>query len=176
MLNYERAVRLLPNDDDVRFNLQLAGLRITDRIETTPRLFLWDWWDGIKSSFTLRSATWTAYGSYVLVLALAAGMLLARTYALRKWMLAGLLASGVFLVAAVTLFLAKEADDTRRNEAVVTAPVTTVKNSPDRSSSDAFVLHAGVKLLILDAVNDWVKVRLPDGKVGWMEQSAAEVI
>jgi hypothetical protein len=103
-------------------------------------------------------------------------MLLARTYALRKWMLAGLLASGVFLVAAVTLFLAKEADDTRRNEAVVTAPVTTVKNSPDRSSSDAFVLHAGVKLLILDAVNDWVKVRLPDGKVGWMEQSAAEVI
>jgi hypothetical protein len=107
---------------------------------------------------------------------LAAGMIFARTYALRKWLFIALLAGGGVFVGALTLFLAKESDDTRRDEAVVTAPVTTIKNSPDRASSDAFVLHAGVKILILDSVNDWVKVRLADGKVGWMEQSAAEII
>jgi tetratricopeptide (TPR) repeat protein len=176
ILNYERAARLLPNDDDIRFNLQLAGLRITDRIEHTPRLFLWDWWDSVKGSFSLRSATWTAYGAYALVVILAAALILARTYAMRKWMLIALLAGSCFFAASLTLFLAKESDDMRRDEAVVTAPVTTIKNSPDRASSDAFVLHAGVKVLILDSVNDWVKVRLPDGKVGWMEQSAAEII
>jgi len=176
ILNYERAARLLPNDEDVRFNLQMAGLRITDRIEPTPRLFLWDWWDGIKGSFSLRSATWTAFAAYALVMLLAAGMIFARTYALRKWLFIALLAGGGVFVGTLTLFLAKESDDTRRDEAVVTAPVTTIKNSPDRASSDAFVLHAGVKILILDSVNDWVKVRLADGKVGWMEQSAAEII
>jgi SH3-like domain-containing protein len=29
---------------------------------------------------------------------------------------------------------------------------------------------------ITDAVSEWVKIRLADGKVGWMEKDAAEVI
>ena len=59
---------------------------------------------------------------------------------------------------------------------MVTATITTVKNSPDAKSSDAFVLHAGVKIRLTDSVNEWVKIRLADGKVGWMERGAAEQI
>ena len=70
----------------------------------------------------------------------------------------------------------KIGDVTRANSAVVTAKITTVKNSPDAASSDAFVLHSGVKLTITDSVNDWLKIRLADGKVGWLEKGAAEVI
>ena len=51
ILNFERALRFMPNDDDLKHNLQLANLMIVDRIEPTPRLFLWDDWDGVKSAF-----------------------------------------------------------------------------------------------------------------------------
>jgi SH3-like domain-containing protein len=43
-------------------------------------------------------------------------------------------------------------------------------------SSDAFVLHSGVKLWVIDRVSEWVKIRLADGKQGWVERSSIEVI
>ena len=61
ILNYERALRFLPADDDVRHNLQLANLQIVDRIEPAPRLFLWDIWDDIKEAFSLDGITWLSY-------------------------------------------------------------------------------------------------------------------
>jgi SH3-like domain-containing protein len=56
------------------------------------------------------------------------------------------------------------------------AGATTLKNAPDARSSDAFVLHAGLKVRILDRVAGWVKVRIPDGNVAWIEQEAIAVI
>ncbi len=176
ILCYERAMRLLPMDDDLRHNLQLANLQIVDRIEETPRLFIWDTWDSIKGWFSLAGITWT---SYVLLL-LAAGALvmviLARSYALRKVGIIATLVLGVFLVASAVILFNKAREADRTDEAIVLAPITTVKNSPDAKSSDAFVLHAGVKVRITDSVNEWVKIRLADGKVGWMERNAAEQI
>jgi len=176
ILNYERARRLMPSDEDLRHNLQLANLLITDRIETAPRLFVWDYWEGLKDMFSTRTVTWLAYLVFVALVVLVALVILARTYRLRK---AGFLASaatGLALIALLVVLSAKIADDRRTDEAIVLATITTVKNSPDSKSSDAFVLHAGVKVQIIDSVSDWVKIRLADGKVGWMEKTAAETI
>ncbi len=176
ILMYERARRLMPADDDLRHNLQLANLMITDRIEPTPRLFIWEYWDDLKNLVSLRAATWCAYAAYVLVILAVAGVLLARSYALRKAAFTGGLVCAVVFVGFLVLFLAKWSDVRRVDEAVLQQPIVTVKNSPDDKSSDAFVLHGGVKLQIVDRVGDWVKIRLADGKVGWMQGSAAEII
>jgi tetratricopeptide (TPR) repeat protein len=176
ILYYERALRLMPGDDDLRHNLQLANLMITDRIEAAPRLFIWEYWDGIKAAFSLRAATWMAYGAYLLVIAAAAAFVLAPSYRTRKAALLVGIASCVVLVGLVVLFYGKLSDSTRADEAILQASIVTVKNSPDTKSSDAFVLHSGVKVQIIDTVGDWVKIRLADGKVGWMEGSAAEII
>jgi tetratricopeptide (TPR) repeat protein len=176
ILNYERALRLMPTDEDVQHNLAMANLRITDRIEPVPRLVLWEYWDGVKNWFSLLGATWAGYAIYCLLLASIAAVFLARSYRLRKTGFVASFVSGLLLVFFVVLFLAKVADTGRTDEAIVVAPITTVKNSPDTRSSDAFVLHAGVKVWILDGVNEWLKVRLADGKVGWMEKSAADII
>lgn len=176
ILNYERALRLIPNDDDVKHNLQLVNLMITDRIEPTPRLFIWDYWDGMKAAFSLNTITWIAYSFFFLLVGSLVLMVLARTYRLKRFGLLGAVTSLVVLILVVTLWVGKLGEMTRSNAAVVTARITTVKNSPDSKSTDAFVLHSGVKVMITDSVNEWVKIRLADGKVGWMEESAAEVI
>lgn len=176
ILNYERARRLMPNDDDVNHNLQLANLLITDRIEPTPRLFIWDYWDGIKDAFSLNAITWIGYVLFVILCASLSLVVAARTYRLRRFGLLGTGASMLVLVLCITLWVGKLGEMTRSNAAIVTAKITTIKNSPDAKSSDAFVLHSGVKVMITDSVNEWVKIRLADGKVGWMEEAAAEVI
>jgi hypothetical protein len=176
ILNYERARRLLPGDDDLRHNLQIANMVIIDRIEPTPRLFVWDYWDGIKNFLSLPSLTLTVYLFFFLVAAMSSVFFLARTYALRK--IAVLAGSGslVLFLFFLTVFIARLGDVTRMDEAVVMSPIVTVKNSPDPKSSDAFVLHGGVKVQLIDRVESWSKIRLADGKVGWLEGSAVEVI
>jgi tetratricopeptide (TPR) repeat protein len=176
ILNYERALRRISGDDDVRHNLQIANLMIIDKIEPTPRIFIWEYWDGVKSWFTMTGVTLVAYAWFVLFAASLAVVALARTYALRK--IAFLTAAGTFVVClffTVVLF-DKKSDLVRSDLAIVVSQIVTVKNSPDPMSSDAFVLHGGVKVQITDRFTTWMKIRLADGKVGWMDGGAAEVI
>ena len=176
ILNYERALRFMPADDDLRHNVQLANMVITDKIEPVPRLFLWDYFDAFKNAFTLEAVTWLAYAGFVLFIGSVCVFILGRTYGVRKIALWGSMASMFVLTVFLIIFFVKLGDMSRANEAVVTAGIVTVKNSPDEKSSDAFVLHGGVKVQIVDQFSNWVKVRLADGKVGWMESKVTERI
>jgi tetratricopeptide (TPR) repeat protein len=176
ILNYERALKLVPNDDDLRHNLQLANLLITDKMDATPRLFVWDYWDSVKAAFSIVTITWLTYGVYVAVIASLCLVFVARTYRGRKSGLLGSAGCSFLLVLLLIVFLGKVSDIGRRDVAIVMAEITTIKNSPDAKSSDAFVLHSGVKIQVTDNVSDWIKIRLADGKVGWMERGAAESI
>jgi tetratricopeptide (TPR) repeat protein len=176
ILNYERALRFMPGDDDLTHNLQIANLVITDKIEPTPRLFLWDYWNGIKGAFSVTGLTWIVYGLFVLFIGSICLIILSRTYAIRRFGVLGTGGSALLLIFFVIVFIGKVGDVTSNDTAIVTAKITTIKNSPDEKSTDAFVLHNGVKVQITDSVNKWVKIRLADGKVGWMEKSDGEVI
>lgn len=176
ILNYERATKWLANDDDVRHNLQLANLMITDRIEAVPGLFVWEWWDAIKSAWTLNGITWLAYMFFVGVIGAVIVAILAPSYAWRRAAFFAGTASLLLLIFSITIFVAKADSLQKADNAIVIANITTVKNSPDMNSTDAFVLHSGIKVSIIDKVTTWFNIRLADGKVGWMEQSAAEII
>ena len=176
ILNYERALRRISGDDDVRHNLQIANLMIIDKIEPTPRIFIWEYWDGVKSWFTMTGVTLAAYAWFVLFAGSLAVVVLARTYALRK--IAFLTAAGTLVVCLffTMVLFDKKSDLARSDLAIVVSQIVTVKNSPDPMSSDAFVLHGGVKVQITDRFTTWMKIRLADGKVGWMDGGTAEVI
>lgn len=55
-------------------------------------------------------------------------------------------------------------------KAIVYNPVVTVKSSPDSLGIDLFVLHDGTKVNIMQEKNDWIKVRIDDGKEGWIHK------
>ena len=176
ILNYERGLRLVPNDEDLRHNLKLANLMVADKIEPTPRLFFWDYWDGIKEAFSLESIIWITYGAFVLVIGSISIVILSQSYQPKKVAMTGGVGSALVFVVLLLVCLGKISDLGRDDLVVVIHDIITIKNSPDAKSSDAFVLHSGVKVQITDRVNDWIKIRLADGKVGWMENIAAERI
>jgi tetratricopeptide (TPR) repeat protein len=176
ILNYERGLRLVPNDEDLRHNLKLANLMVADRIEPTPRLFFWDYWDSIRGAFSVESITWITYGAYILVIGSIGIVILSRSFQTRKIAITGWAGSALVFIVLLLVCLVKISDLGRDDLAVVTHDIITIKNSPDAKSSDAFVLHSGVKVQITDRVNDWIKIRLADGKVGWMENNGAERI
>jgi tetratricopeptide (TPR) repeat protein len=176
VLNYERAARLMPDDDDLRHNLRLASLMAVDRIEPAPRLFLWEWWDGLKNWFSITGAGVVMLLLFTLTCSGVATVFLARTYALRRLAAFGVIIAGFVFIVSAAVVAGKMIDLGRDDEAVVLAQIATVKNSPDEKGTDAFVLHGGVKVTIIDGLNTWIKIRLADGKVGWMSAAAVERI
>jgi hypothetical protein len=176
ILNYERASRLISGDEDLRHNLDMANFLLADRIEPAPRLFIWEYWDGLKGGLSLDGATWLVYVIYLLMVTLSATAIMVRSYRLKRLSLIAAVCCVPLMIVATGLFAGKLTDQTRDDMAVVMAEVSNVKNSPDQSSSDAFVLHKGAKVQIMDRITTWIKIRLADGKVGWMNASGVEII
>ena len=64
-----------------------------------------------------------------------------------------------------------------RKGAIVTASSITVKGAPAKNGTDLFILHEGTKVIITDdAMKAWKKIRLADGKEGWIESQKIELI
>ena len=59
------------------------------------------------------------------------------------------------------------------DEAIVITPTITVKSSPSSSGVDLFVLHEGTKVEIIDRTDNWDKIKIADGSIGWMPDSSS---
>ena len=53
------------------------------------------------------------------------------------------------------------------NQAIVFSGSLSVKSEPKQSSSDLFIVHEGTRVSVLEEVNNWVRISLPDGNEGW---------
>lgn len=176
ILYYHRALREAPGSNDIRYNLSVAEALTKDNIAQIPEFFLTQWLRDIRHAMSCTA--WTVLSLAALAIALTALLLflLAQRMRLRK---AGfyttLAAVAVFMLAS--WFAAGERremlDDT---QAVVMNASAVVKSSPDKSSTDLFVLHEGTLVKITGALENWCEITIADGKKGWIEQRAIERI
>src|SRR5262245_17017514 len=177
ILQFERARKLRPQDEDIAHNLTLANLRTEDRIEPIPELFFVSWWQ--KWTELASADQWAILG--LLSVWLALFMIIGIFYAYRSVLIRRLLL--ICVIALLLLFGFSFAASIERHKltenhkfAIVFSPTTDVKSAPDEKSTGLFVLHEGVKVELIDRVGDWNKVRLADGKVGWMQSFNFKVI
>lgn len=175
ILNYERALRLDPSFSDARYNLEFAQGFTQDRIEAVPEFILES--VGKKMCYTLGSDTWAVLFLVFLALTLAAVLvfLLSSTTGRRR---AGFYCGIVFLFLSLLCLdfsTWQKRDYSKRDSAIVMTPVSSVKSSPS-SGKDLFIIHEGTKVKILDNVGDWLNISLSDGRQGWIESGAIEII
>jgi tetratricopeptide (TPR) repeat protein len=176
ILNYERAERLLPGDDDVRFNLRLANVQVVDKIDAVPKFFLYSWFDSLLTMLPLPTLGWTMYAFFLLTLVFLSVFLLSPSFRAKRLSLASALAAGTLLVLSLVLFTTQSYRDSNMSYAIVMSDVANIKSAPDTKGSDLFVLHKGVKVQVLDEVDNWKKIKLADGKVGWIPENECEII
>ena len=68
ILNYEKALQLAPNDDDIKYNLELCNRLVVDKIEKLPVFFITAWTGNIKNLFS--SDFWAVFSIVTFGLAL----------------------------------------------------------------------------------------------------------
>ena len=176
VLNYERARRLAPSDDDIGYNLHLANLRVIDKIEPVPELFFIQWWQALLSFFSTEGWGIVGIVSLWCVALAAACMIVARSYIIQRVMIITLLVTLTISIVSFTSMYQRYHIEQVAHNAIVFAASVSVKSAPDKQSTDLFVLHEGVKVELLDEVGIWRKIRLADGKMGWLPNDAINVI
>jgi len=62
------------------------------------------------------------------------------------------------------------------NTAIVISPSVTAKSSPDEAGTSLFVFHEGLKVVVMEKVAGWVKIKLSNGSVGWLKLTDIEII
>jgi tetratricopeptide (TPR) repeat protein len=176
ILYYERTLKLSPSDEDIKHNLNFARLSTVDRIQPLPTFFLFEWWEGILGSFTENGWAYIVFIFYLLVIFLTGSYFFARSIKQQKLVLFSGVAALLVLAISISLLIVKINREATVKSGVILEQFVTVKSSPDQKSTDAFVIHEGLKVNLEDNLDEWVKIRLADGKVGWIENNYVEQI
>lgn len=176
ILFYNRALRLAPGNEDIRYNLAVAEARTKDNIEDIPEFFFTTWMRGVRHTMGCTAWSILSLAALACMLSLFLLYLLAQRLSLRK---AGFYGTfGAFAVFVLTTWFASAErremlDDT---QAVVMPLSTAVKSSPDKSATDLFVLHEGTKVTVTNRLDAWCEIVIADGKKGWLECRKIETI
>lgn len=176
VLFYEKARKLDPTDDDIKFNLDLANSRIIDKMEPLPEFFLKTWWSAMRDIFS--SNQWANLGLAGFILGLAAALL----FIISSSVFARKLAfwTGVFFISAMSVSfifsISSYREYSKKSSGIIFTPTVTVKSSPAENSVDLFVIHEGTKVFITDKVEGWSEVRLANGNVGWVMTDSFRLI
>jgi len=174
ILNYRRAERFIPADDRLAEGLRVArSVRRTDipvagRSELIHALLFWHY------QTTLRGRAVVGMVFYVLFWLAAIGATLRRHEAWRYVLLGSLL-----LWAMLGCSLAGSAYAAAHwREGVILVDNVVVTKDPGVGSSPEFKepLQQGVEFELLERHGRWYRIRLPNGKSGWIPQETADLI
>ena len=84
--------------------------------------------------------------------------------------------SSTLLFIFAGTFVIRIIDNETKIEAIVLTDKIDVRSAPGTAGTVVFTLHEGVKVQIKDRSGTWAKIKLADGKVGWLKQDVIEKI
>jgi len=175
ILNFERAKKLNPKDEDINYNLELANLAIVDRIQELPQFFLFKWVSTVGHSINLKVLGGITVSTYLLLIFLTIFRIYLKSPQLQRTAFISIIAASITLAVFTGLFAMRIFENETKVEAVVIKDRVDVKSAPG-GLTEVFTLHEGVKVQLKDHSETWVKIRLADGKIGWLEMDVLEEI
>jgi tetratricopeptide (TPR) repeat protein len=173
ILNYERALKLSPDDEDIITNLKLAQLKTVDRVQPVPQLAIVTKWNHL-----LNSQSSKGWGVLALVFIWLSLLFFVAYIFIKRSGVIMFFAITVLLLSVVSVGLGVKQSNTEEDSgtAILMVSNVAVKSAPDENGNNIFTIHEGIKLYLCDEVGGWTKVRLADGKVGWVEKNLFEKI
>lgn len=174
--NYEKALQLNPLNEDAQNNLIFAKRLSLDRIEEVPKSFLQKFNENYISKLTYNN-----WAVLCIVLSFLGAILFLLYYfgtipTQKRLFFTSSILSFILLVISLAITFHQYNKETNTLEAIVYAIEVSVKNEPTKNADEAFIIHEGTKVRVLDAVDDWKKIRLADGKIGWLKESQINIL
>lgn len=165
---YEKALQLAPNDKDILNNIAFARNMTIDVVDTIPEVGFSKLINNIINMMSFDAWSKMAVGLVIVFVILFLSYYF--SYASTKKRIAFVVSLASIMLACTSLSFAYHKYNLEKNDkpAIVFAKESQIKSEPNLRSSEAFKLHEGTKVQILDTVNNWKKIKLADGKTGWI--------
>jgi len=176
ILAYERAQRLLPRDEDVAANLQLARELTVDKIAREDPPLPVRWLTYPARALNVDELTWVSFILYLLTASLVVLGIWARPVRLRKKVLVSALVAGVLLVVSASSLAGKIYRQTSADRAVILAAAVDARSGPGDDYTRIFTAHEGTTVRVRQRREGWYLIALPNGLGGWIPDQTAEFI
>ena len=167
ILHYEKAAQLNPRDEEIRQNLSIARQKTVDQFETMPQPLL-----RAAYLFLIQLFKPDVWAKLAVIMA-ALFFIASAGYFFTRYKRPAFVAASAGLILG-TLSVAggflHHQYQSHYQPAIVMSASSYVKSGPADSAEDAFILHEGTKVQITENYEGWRKIRLPDGKIGWIKR------
>jgi tetratricopeptide (TPR) repeat protein len=165
---YEKALKLNPNNKKAITNLSFAKRMTIDVIEEVPKTFLQK-----ISNATIHKLSFDTWAIIAVIASFLVAIFFLWYYfsysSIKKLMYFN---SSIisFIVFVITLFFAIENYNyvQKNRTAIIFKPKVEIKDAPSSNAEEVFELHEGTKVLVLDELDNWKKIKIADGKTGWI--------
>lgn len=166
ILWYERALKLLPDDPDLRFNYDYARSLTLDAVEEETLsieriLFFW------KYELSSRTIILAAIAANLVFWCLLMAHRLTSRRGIRHAAVAAVIPAALFILTAIYNYY----ESANQREAIVLTAKAPVRSGLEPTSTELFILHAGAKVQIVKQMKGHVQIRFSDDKIGWVEKS-----
>ena len=174
--NYEKALLINPLNEDAQNNLVFAKRLTIDAIEEIPKTIFQKLDDFIVkklsyNEWAIVSVVFSILGSLLFLL-----FYFSFTPAIKRLFFVTSMLS--FLLLFISLFFTiKEYAYTKSTvEAIIFSKEIDINNAPTDNSEKIFTLHEGTKVVVLDSVDNWKKIKIADGKIGWIRADEIKLL
>jgi tetratricopeptide (TPR) repeat protein len=171
ILWYERALKLLPNDPDLRFNYDYARSLTLDAVEQDTVsieriLFFW------KYELSGRTIVFAAIGANLIFWCMLLAYRLTGRRGLRYAAAAAVIPAILFILTAVFNYF----ESAHQRQAIVLAVQAPVRSGLESTSTQLFILHAGAKVQVVKEMKGHTQIRFSEDKMGWVENAMIGLI
>ena len=165
---YEKALKLDPLNTDVKNNLIFAQRLALDNIKEVPKTIFQKF-----NSTYLQKLSYNEWAIVVVLFSFLTAILFLLFYfgyspTKKRIYFSTSLFSFILLLFVVFITYNQYNQAKNKKEAIVFAEKTAIRNAPTLNSEEVFILHEGAKVIVLDAIDNWKKIKLADGKQGWI--------
>lgn len=177
VLNYLRAQRLQPRDEDIRANLEMArNLRVDKLDENSTTTKANPFTQLTQSWLTMNELSILALSLWYLLSVLIITLFNSKPESRRREVsfYAILLVALLFAGSAFSL-ISQVIRENQQPQAVVIADEVDVTSGPGTQYVTEFTLHSGTEVNLLETRVNWARLSLPGGELqGWVPEDVVE--
>jgi tetratricopeptide (TPR) repeat protein len=172
ILYFEKATIYLPRDESLNQNLSIARLKVVDKIDSIPKLFLEIWWNRATQIFSINMFCWLTLILFILTLSIISIYIIFAINIFKRliWVFSILF----FLILILTVGKIYQFETLEFG--VILDNKISVVSEPSISGTEVFILHEGTKVQINRSLAGWFEISLADGKTGWLKATSLGMI
>ena len=173
---YEKALLLSPNDEETKINLSYAQNMTLDAIDALPETSLSKLYKNITGKLTFDQWAYFAVASMLLFVLLYILFYFSSSSSLKRWMFIGSLVALFICIITIVFAFIQQSDFQHLQPAIIFAEESSIKSEPNEKSQQVFVIHAGTKVNVLGQLDEGHKIKLADGKTGWIQKNELKLL